>query len=793
MAAVNKETIMTNVTNIAKDVVKRAPEHKELILKFIRTFEQPDRSEDIKYGRRKYQIMLQQAVNNQIGTIFIDLNDVEEFCKKELLGEDSLQVQQAIESLVTDIEQNSYRYQRFFYDACDKLQPARDAGYKADGAAMARDAVQSWRERMSAQQAMSPGASSDTLPLQIKNTWNLRFSPRSSGKTFRLREIKADTVGALVKLECTVVRVSQVKPKVEVVTYHCEVCGSEIFQSVDGERYTPPKECPSQRCKDNKQAGKLRCNIRTCAFTRHQDMKVQEMSEHVPTGGVPRSINVLMNGDLTRAVLPGDAITLTGVYMPHDMPFHVRQQMGTSQEMYLEAHCIQKHKKGYSEVSEDSELLEHKINEIASKGNIYDIAAKSIAPEIFGHADVKRALLIVLIGSFTKKMGDGMKVRGDIHSLLMGDPGVAKSQLMKQVCAIAPRSVYTTGKGSSGVGLTASVVRDDKTGEVSLEGGALVLADMGVCCIDEFDKMEESDRTAIHEVMEQQTVSIAKSGITTTLNCRTTILAAANPVYGRYNPYKSPVENIDLPAALLSRFDLIFLLLDIVEGDKDKNLALHVCKVHTNAQRQEKEEDEDAGGPAAPQDDDGDALGLGFKPMDHKLLRAYVQKARTFEPLLDDNLVQDMADAYVSMRDDEKREGIESKKSYTTPRTLLAIMRLSQACARARFSNRVERQDFDEAMRLIKASKESIELSAPAKRGQNPLDLVYEIVADLSRRDQAKDAGGWVDMAHVVSMAGHKALTRDMVFEAIENWESLSVLNLNPEKTMVKFLVPPMM
>merc|ERR1719221_2116119 len=178
-------------------------------------------------------------------------------------------------------------------------------------------------------------------------------------------------------------------------------------------------------------------------------------------------------------------------------------------------------------------------------------------------------------------MEDGLKIRGDIHTLFMGDPGVAKSQLLKQVINIAPRSVYTTGKGSSGVGLTAAVIRDNTTGEVSLEGGALVLADMGICCIDEFDKMEEGDRTAIHEFMEQQSISIAKSGITTTLNCRTTVLAAANPVFGRYNPYKSPVENIDLPPALLSRFDLLFLLLDIVDNDKDKQLAYHVCKVHT--------------------------------------------------------------------------------------------------------------------------------------------------------------------------------------------------------------------
>merc|ERR1740138_204515 len=313
------------------------------------------------------------------------------------------------------------------------------------------------------------------------------------------------------------------------------------------------------------------------------------MSEHVPTGGVPRAVNVVCYGDLTRSVLPGDAITLTGVYTPYQLPWFQAQQKGaTMQDMFIEAHFIKKHKNGYNEESTSEQDMEQKINEAAEKGDVYEKLAKSIAPEIFGNVDVKKALLLALVGSFTKTMKDGMKIRGDIHTLLMGDPGVAKSQLMKQVCNIAPRSVYTTGKGTSGVGLTASVIRDKMTGEVSLEGGALVLADMGVCCIDEFDKMEEADRTAIHEVMEQQSVSIAKAGITTSLNCRTTILAGANPQYGRYNPYKSPVENIDLPAALLSRFDLLFLLLDTVDMDKDKHLAMHVCKVHSNYGKQDK-------------------------------------------------------------------------------------------------------------------------------------------------------------------------------------------------------------
>jgi len=783
-----RESVSKNALVIAREACKRAPEHKELIRKFVKSFEQRTGEPDGRFGFQKYKALLRKAVNRHIDTIHIDLNDVEEFCRKELQSPESqnnMQYVDSVEKLMSDIESNTLRYMKYFYDACDAEQPDKDDDFNMENAVLAKDAINRWRERSLAERVVG-GQGTDqapSMPLKMKNDWEVRFKPRSEAKALKLREITSNYVGSLVQLDCLVVRISQVKPKVEVVTYTCDICGAEIFQSVEGENYTPPKECPSQRCKDNKLAGKLNSNVRTCKFVKYQEMRVQEMSDHVPTGGVPRSVNVVCFGDLTRTVLPGDAITLTGVYTPYQLPWFQARAKGTMQEMFIEAHSIRKHKAGYNADDVDELELNEKINEAVKKGTLYESASKSIAPEIFGHGDVKKALLLVLVGSFTKTMKDGMKIRGDIHTLLMGDPGVAKSQLLKQAINIAPRSVYTTGKGSSGVGLTASVVRDASTGEVSLEGGALVLADMGVCCIDEFDKMEEGDRSAIHEVMEQQSVSIAKAGITTTLNCRTTVLAAANPVYGRYNPYKSPVENMDLPAALLSRFDLLFLLLDTVDADKDKNLAVHVCKVHSNYNTKKTDKE----GAVA---EEGDVLNLGFKPFDGHFMRSLIRRARSFEPMITDSIQREIVDAYVAMRDDEKRADLDSRKSYTTPRTLLALLRLSQAHARVRFSDKVERQDFEEAMRLMKVSKESVELSAPAKRDVNPLDLVHDIVADLARR-LPEGADGWVDLQHVVSMAGHKALTREMCMEAIENWESLNILCFNPEKTLVKFMVPP--
>ncbi|CAG9835322.1 unnamed protein product [Diabrotica balteata] len=692
-------------------------------------------SKNFKYSNQLTKL----AHREQVG-MWVELDDVNDFD----------------DDLARAIQSNTRRYSTILGDIVFDLLPTfvqKDV--------IAKDALDVYIEHrlMMENRLRQPNEHREArnkFPPELMRRYEIYFQDLSTNKAVPIREIKADHVGQLVTVRGIVTRCTEVKPMMCVATYTCDQCGAETYQPVNALSFMPADMCQSADCKTNRSGGRLYLQTRGSKFVKFQEVKIQEHSDQVPVGHIPRTLTIFCRGEVTRQALPGDHVAVTGVFLPLLKQGFKQIMGGLLSDTYMEAHKIVSLNKMDMENSDN--LLTPEELATLTEDDFYTKLAMSLAPEIYGHLDVKKALLLLLVGGVDKRP-DGMRIRGNINICLMGDPGVAKSQLLGYINRLAPRSQYTTGRGSSGVGLTASVMKDPMTGEMMLEGGALVLADQGVCCIDEFDKMADEDRTAIHEVMEQQTISIAKAGIMTTLNARVSILAAANPAYGRYNPKRTLEQNIQLPAALLSRFDLLWLIQDKADRDNDLKLAKHITYVHQHSKQPPME----------------------VAALDMKVMRKYISMCKMKDPAIPEELTDFIVAAYVELRKEARNS---ADMTFTSARNLLGILRLSTALARLRLSNVVEKDDVNEAIRLLEMSKDSLKHTFENK-GQRPPninDKIYALITELAGDKK------FVTVSSALEKCASKGYNPDQVDACIEEYEELNVWQVNQTRTKLTFI-----
>lgn len=486
-----------------------------------------------------------------------------------------------------------------------------------------------------------------------------------------LRDINADLIDRLVSVSGMVVRSSEVKPLAKKVSYRCANCGALSQSEMKGLVLKKPTKCSACGEKD------LEMDPENSIFIDFQLVRLQELPEDLPAGQLPHYVEVTVMGDLVDQCRPGDRIMLTGIIRieqeqvsPMIKTSLFRLRMEGNNIEYLGGRAGSKDTRTVERIAISTED-EKQIRAIASKPDAYEKLVASFAPHVYGHEVLKESILLLIVGSFSKKLQDGSNRRGDINVLLVGDPGTAKSEMLKFGAKIAPRGLYTSGRGSTAAGLTAAVIRD-KSGIMMLEAGAVVLGDQGLVCIDEFDKIKPEDRSALHEVMEQQTCSVAKGGIVATLNARTSILAAANPMYGKYDPYKNITENVNLPVPLLTRFDLIFIVRDMPEREKDNLIASHILEIYRDTEHAAK--------PA----------------IDIDLFSKYLTFAKRGEPALTVGAINIIREYYMNMRKAESESMIT-----VTPRQLEGLVRLATARARLLLKDKVEEEDANRAIYLV--------------------------------------------------------------------------------------------
>ncbi len=517
---------------------------------------------------------------------------------------------------------------------------------------------------------------------------NVRFTnlPRKIG----IRHIRSDHINKFISVDGILRKTTEVRPRIVQAVFRCPAGHITIKEQGYG-RFREPDGCATEGCTFKK----LDLMPRRSRFVDSQKIRIQESPEGLRGGEQPQTLDVDVTDDLTGRVAPGDRVVINGILRSVQRVTH--GEKNTVFDIYLECNSIEIAEKEFEEVQID-EKDEETILALSRDPQIYRKIIHSIAPTIYGNEDVKEAIALQLFGGIAKEMPDGSHLRGDIHVLLIGDPGIAKSQLLRYVVKLSPRAIYTSGQSSTSAGLTATAVKDEfGDGRWTLEAGALVLADMGIAAVDEMDKMQKEDRSALHEAMEQQSISVAKAGITATLKSRCALLGAANPKLGRFDDYLPIHDQINMPGSLLSRFDLIFKMSDKPDHTRDSAIAAHILKAHsigeTIAQHQHKPI------PGVDEKFIEEQLKPVTPEIDPGLFRKYVAYSRrTCFPRLTEEAREALSAYYMQLRD---LAAGSDKPVPITARQLEALVRLAEASARIRLSQDIQKDDAERVIKIV--------------------------------------------------------------------------------------------
>lgn len=558
------------------------------------------------------------------------------------------------------------------------------------------------------------------LHLRLKNLPELHCIP--------IRDIRSQHVSKFALLEGLVTRITEVKPEIKEAIFECQRCGNVIIISQTETAFKKPVLCDNPACKKQ---GPFELIKEESKFEDWQTIRLQEKPEKLKGGRMPRHVEIILRNDLVDTVQPGDRILVSGVI---ESSQDINKAKKRTFKIFVEANWLESLRQEVEDITITPED-ELKIIELSKDPLIVEKITKSIAPAIFGYDPIKQAIALLLFGGSSRTLPDGTRLRGDCNILLVGDPGLGKSQILRFTTALAPRGMYTSGKGTTAAGLTAAAIRDETTGGWALEAGALVIADGGVAAIDEFEKMSPEDRSSIHEIMEQGTVSIAKAGIVATLNARTSILAAANPKHGRFEAHGSIPEQINLPPTLISRFDLIFSMKDDPDEKKDSELAEHVINIRKEGKQKVA------------------------MLIDKEILRKYIAYSKRMEsPIISPKAAKRLQEFYVGMR--KPRPGEENAPIPITVRQLESLARIAEAHAKMRLSRDVTLEDVEESIRIMKLCLESVGvdpethrvdidilMTGTSKSQRDKINIILGIIRELENENGNAEINEIYDMA----------------------------------------------